>query len=314
MVKLNDEKTLNRWSKFAETILLMAMGLMFFIIAWISDEDLGNGLSYAVGTVCAVYGIILIGTEYLVKRKPITNKSIAGVVFVGLSVALFVNPEAINSLLSEMLSTITFVIAALLIIYASDLLFRNHKMQIQIDNESAKEDNIDLNMIAKTKTAKKKNVNTIIFCFALAAVLITGGVLFEYYFYAVGIKTIDQYLLMIYGVGVFVYALILFLGYYRNNKEIKQAMIDEENRKKEELNRANVVKEDTVKVINLSDLQKERRRRKAAENNASSARKAKANERGEISIEDLASYEENETEKNVSKKKSSSKKTSSKNK
>ncbi len=313
MVKLNDEKTLNRWTKFAETILLMAMGLMFFIIAWISDEDLGNGLSYAVGTVCAVYGFILIGTEYLVKRKPITNKSIAGVVFIGLSVALFVNPEAINSLLSEMLSTITFVIAALLIIYASDLLFRNHKMQIQIDNESAKDDNIDLNMIAETRVAKKKNVNMVIFCFVLAAILITGGILFEYYFYAVGIKTIDQYLLMVYGVGVFVYALILFLGYYRNNKEIKQSKIDEENRKKAELSRANAVKEDNVKVINLSDLEKEQRRRKAAENNASSARKAKANERGEISIEDLASYEESKTEKTVSKKKSSSKKTSSKN-
>ncbi len=312
MVKLNDEKTLNKWTKFAEAILLMAMGLMFFIIAWISDEDLGYGLSYAVGVVCTIYGVIVIVTEYLVRRRPITNKSIGGIVFIGLAVALFVNPEAINSLLSEMLSTITFVISALLIIFSIDLLIRNHKMQKEIDAESSKDDNIDLNMISKTRAAKKRNTHVVIGFFILAAVLIAGGVIFEYYYYAVGIRTIDQYLLMLYGIGIFIFGIVLFISYYNTNKKIKQAMLDEEIRKKAAQKQVESVKEDTVKVISLSQLERQNRKRKSTEKKTAEMNKPVANERGEISINDLPAAEEEKTEevveKPVTKKKSSSKK------
>ncbi len=288
MVKLNDEKTLTKWTKFVEAIILMVMGLMFFIIAFISDEDIGYGLSYAVGVVCAIYGVIIIATEYLVKRLPITNKSIAGVVFTGLAVALFVNPEAINSLLSELLLTVTFVLSALLIIYSTDLLIRNHKMQKAIEAENSKEDNIDLNMIAQTRIQKKKNINMVILCFILAGVLIIGGVLFCYFYYYREMKTIDQLILMIYGIGVFIYGIILFIRYYRNNREIKQAQIAEENRRKEELRKSQKVDTDDVKVITLSELEKDNRRKKTSSKTAETDKMPVANERGEISIDDLA--------------------------
>ncbi len=232
-IDLNDSRIdVYKWIKIGQAAILMILGALFIINAWLNKDNSDGGtimLSISVGIVVAVYGILDILSGYLLYRNPYNHEVVFGEVLLTLAVILFIKMDIINEILSYFVAIFVIIVAALFILHGVDKLVG--------------------------KSVEKSKVKAV-FAFILAAILLGSGI-FYLIVYISNKTAVETYMLMIVGTVLVILgiaSLSLLLMKIRNTKRA----LKEEQLKQEHISKPNTdhPTNTDVKIIDISDLRK----------------------------------------------------------
>ena len=93
-LEMNDSRIdVYKWIKIGQASILMVLGILFIINAWVNKDNEASGsvmLSISVGIVVAVYGVLDILSGYFLYRNPYNHEVIFGAVLLTAAVILFI--------------------------------------------------------------------------------------------------------------------------------------------------------------------------------------------------------------------------------
>lgn len=236
--------TVYKWLKIAQSLILVALGAIFIICSIFSlktgsEQNLFAVLPVCIGVVLSIFGLLDLLAGYYLHRNLMSEEVLLGSVSLSVSIVLFVKAGDSYQLLSEVLNiflvSMLFCYAVMCVIYGIDRLIG--------------------------KKGLEKNVKMAVFSFIGAALLLVGGIL-----YAVLEKKysnkISQWMFLVVGLVLIIIGLASFVTLLVKVRETNKALKLEE-KKKEDAEEDKKEDENTVvKVVELGDLKKERRRGK----------------------------------------------------
>lgn len=262
-----------KWLKIAQSIILVALGFIFIFCSLSalksnSEQDFYSALPICIGVVLSVFGLLDLLAGYFLHRNLMSEEILLGAISISFSVVLFTKASDSSQLLASVLNifivSMLFVYAAMCIIYGLDRIFG--------------------------KKGLKKNITLAIISFIGALVLIGGGITFLVLQNKYSGK-VSQFLFLIVGIVLVVIGLVSFVSLIIKIRETKKALKLEEDKKNhlEEEKKEDMNSE--VKVVELNDLKKERKRDKKVFN------KEKIGETQAFSIDENGNVIEDEPKK-----------------
>lgn len=231
--QMNDSRIdVYKWIKIGQAAILMILGALFVINAWINKDNETGGtimLSISIGIVVAVYGVLDILSGYLLYRNPYNHEVIFGEVLLTLAVILFIKMDIINEILSYFVSIFVIIMAAMFILHGIDKIVG--------------------------KSVKKSKVKAIL-AFVLAGIMLGGGI-FYLIMYVINKTVVETYMLMVVGAILFILGVaslsVLLIKVRNTKKAMKEEQIKEDHEFKPNTDHPTNT---NVKIIDISDLRK----------------------------------------------------------
>ena len=232
-LEMNDSRIdVYKWIKIGQASILMVLGILFIINAWVNKDNEASGsvmLSISVGIVVAVYGVLDILSGYFLYRNPYNHEVIFGAVLLTAAVILFIKLDIINEILSYFVSIFVIIISALLILHGIDKI--------------------------AGKSVEKSTVQAVL-ALILAALLLGSGI-FYLIMYVSNKAAVENYMLLVVGAVLFILgisSLSVLLVKIRNTKRaIKEEQLKEKTASKPNTDHPTNT---NVKIIDISDLRK----------------------------------------------------------
>lgn len=231
-----------KWLKIAQSLILVALGIIFAACSASamksgSDSSFFGALPVCIGVVLSIFGLLDVLAGYYLHRNLMSEEILLGSLSISASIVLFVKSAESVDLLSEVLSIfivmMLFVYAVLCVIYGVDRILG--------------------------KKGLTKNVPFAVFSFIGAVVLLGLGIAYLVLQnkYA---SQISQLMFLVVGLVLIVLGFVSFVSLLMKVRATNKALkLEEQKRESEEETR----KEDMnaeVKVVELDELKRERRR------------------------------------------------------
>lgn len=229
---LEENVSVYKWLKLAQSVILIALGIIFIITAYFSEGSTDKSLGYSVATVLSVYGLLDLFAGYLLYRSPFNQEVIFGAIIISLSVVFFVTPTLLYDILTPLLIGVMFTYSAMMIAYGVD------------------------KCIGK---GTKKNVATAVLSFLGAALLIAGAVVYIV-FNNKDPEVIQKWMTIIVGGVLIIIGLVSMVSLLIKIKNTKRVLKETEFKKSATptTNDTNEVLNHDVKVVDISELKKTR--------------------------------------------------------
>lgn len=221
-----------KWLKIAQSIMLVALGVVFIMAAW-SSEGMATALPISLGVVFTVYGLMELVAGYYLHRTFLTEEVLFGVLAIAFAIVLFTEQNVLDSIFATMLVAVVAVYAIMLIVFGVDRCIG--------------------------KDGVKKDVKKAVGAFIGSGLLIVADIIYLVFCQKES-ETLNKWMIILAGVLLVVVGVVSFVNLImkvRNTKKmlrVEEAKhIDEEMKKEEDKNIG-------VKVIDISELKKENRR------------------------------------------------------
>ena len=236
--------TVYKWLKIAQSLILAALGAIFIVCSVFSlktgsEQNLFSVLPVCIGVVLSIFGILDLLAGYYLHRNLMSEEILLGSVSISASIVLFVKSGDSYQFLADVLNifivAMLFCYAIMCIIYGIDRIIG--------------------------KKGLKRNVKLAVLSFVGAGLLLVGGIV-----YAVLEKKynnkISQWMFLVVGVVLIILGIASFVSLIMKIRATNKALKLEE-KKKEDMEEDKKEDENTVvKVVNLGELKRERRRDK----------------------------------------------------
>ena len=225
--------TVYKWLKIAQCLILAALGGIFIVCSFFSlksgsEQNLFSVLPVCIGVVLAIFGLLDLLAGYYLHRNLMSEEVLLGSVSISASIVLFVNAgdsyQFLANLLNVFIVAMLFCYAVMCVIYGVDRVIG--------------------------KKGLRKNVKLAVMSFIGAAFLLAGGIAYSIFEKKYSSK-ISQWMFLAVGVVLIIIGITSFVSLLMEEKKKE----DQEENKKEDEN-------SVVKVVELGDLKRERRRDK----------------------------------------------------
>ncbi|HIU71136.1 MAG TPA: hypothetical protein IAC60_06140 [Candidatus Enterosoma merdigallinarum] len=272
-----DDGTINqyKWLKIAQALILIVLGLIFVLTAWLSEDGVNNALSYCLGVVFAAYGTVNIVAGYLLHRTALNSPVFIGLLAIAFSVIFFYKSELLAQILSPFLITLLIGVSILLIVNGVDKILSSNKTKKKIALEKAKEDGKDFELIKRLGNSVHQDVKSAVIAFVVAALVIAMSVVYLY-FYLTQKAQVEKYLVIAVGIATFILGIASMVSVLRKIRSTKDFLMEEKMKEQTPTyNDSDEVRNTDVRIIDISELKSKRTRRRKA------LPKPKAEEEGE---------------------------------
>ena len=298
-MKSIDEGTINqyKWLKIAQAIILIVLGFIFILAGWLSKEGINDALSYCLGVVFAAYGTINIVAGYLLHRTPINSPVFVGLVSLGFGVIFFVRANLLEMILTPFLVTLLFGICVMLIVHGVDRVLAGRKMKKRILAEEIKEDGKDFELIKRLRTDSLQEFKKAAISFVVAAVIVALGAVYLF-FYLTQEHQVERYLVICVGLMTLVFGIAALASTLRQIKNTKEMIMEEKMKKQAPTyNDSNEILNTDVRIIDISELKKTRRRRSLPKSKAAAIEDEKGKKDGQSAQPEMQDNTEADPEK-----------------
>ena len=272
-----DEGTINqyKWLKIAQALILIVLGLIFVLTAWLSEDGVNNALSYCLGVVFAAYGTVNIVAGYLLHRTALNSPVFIGLLAIAFSVIFFYKSDLLAQILSPFLITLLIGVSILLVVNGVDKILSSNKTKKKIALEKAKEDGKDFELIKRLGNSVHQDVKSAVIAFVVAALVIAMSVVYLY-FYLTQKAQVEKYLVIAVGIATFILGIASMVSVLRKIRSTKDFLMEEKMKEQTPTyNDSDEVRNTDVRIIDISELKSKRTRRRKA------LPKPKAEEEGE---------------------------------
>ncbi len=233
-----------KWLKIAQSLILVALGAIFLVcsigaIKSNSDQNFSSSLPICIGVVLTIFGVLDLMAGYFLHRNLMSEEVLLGAVSVAISVVFFVKSKDSSQFLSDVLNifivSLLFIYAVMCVVYGIDR--------------------------ALGKKGITKNVTLAVLSFIGAALLLAGGIAYIILEKKYSGK-ISQYIFLVVGFVLILIGIISFVSLIIKIRETKKALQLEEVEKQKQQEEKEEDMNSEVKVVELTDLKKERKRDK----------------------------------------------------
>lgn len=272
-----DDGTINqyKWLKIAQALILIVLGLIFVLTAWLSEDGVNNALSYCLGVVFAAYGTVNIVAGYLLHRTALNSPVFIGLLAIAFSVIFFYKSDLLAQILSPFLITLLIGVSILLVVNGVDKILSSNKTKKKIALEKAKEDGKDFELIKRLGNSVHQDVKSAVIAFVVAALVIAMSVVYLY-FYLTQKAQVEKYLVIAVGIATFILGIASMVSVLRKIRSTKDFLMEEKMKEQTPTyNDSDEVRNTDVRIIDISELKSKRTRRRKA------LPKPKAEEEGE---------------------------------
>lgn len=261
-----DDGTINqyKWLKIAQALILIVLGLIFVLTAWLSEDGVNNALSYCLGVVFAAYGTVNIVAGYLLHRTALNSPVFIGLLAIAFSVIFFYKSELLAQILSPFLITLLIGVSILLVVNGVDKILSSNKTKKKIALEKAKEDGKDFELIKRLGNSVHQDVKSAVIAFVVAALVIVMSVVYLY-FYVTQKAQVEKYLVIAVGIATFILGIASMVSVLRKIRSTKDFLMEEKMREQTPTyNDSDEVRNTDVRIIDISELKSKRTRRRKA--------------------------------------------------
>lgn len=261
-----DDGTINqyKWLKIAQALILIVLGLIFVLTAWLSEDGVNNALSYCLGVVFAAYGTVNIVAGYLLHRTALNSPVFIGLLAIAFSVIFFYKSELLAQILSPFLITLLIGVSILLVVNGVDKILSSNKTKKKIALEKAKEDGKDFELIKRLGNSVHQDVKSAVIAFVVAALVIAMSVVYLY-FYVTQKAQVEKYLVIAVGIATFILGIASMVSVLRKIRNTKDFLMEEKMREQTPTyNDSDEVRNTDVRIIDISELKSKRTRRRKA--------------------------------------------------
>lgn len=261
-----DDGTINqyKWLKIAQALILIVLGLIFVLTAWLSEDGVNNALSYCLGVVFAAYGTVNIVAGYLLHRTALNSPVFIGLLAIAFSVIFFYKSDLLAQILSPFLITLLIGVSILLIVNGVDKILSSNKTKKKIALEKAKEDGKDFELIKRLGNSVHQDVKSAVIAFVVAALVIAMSVVYLY-FYLTQKAQVEKYLVIAVGIATFILGIASMVSVLRKIRSTKDFLMEEKMKEQTPTyNDSDEVRNTDVRIIDISELKSKRTRRRKA--------------------------------------------------
>lgn len=236
--------TVYKWLKIAQSLILAALGAIFIVCSIVSlksgsEQNLFSVLPVCIGVVLAIFGLLDLLAGYYLHRNLMSEEVLLGSVSVSASIVLFVNAgnsyQLLASLLNVFIVAMLFCYAIMCVIYGIDRIIG--------------------------KKGLRKNTKLAVASFVGAGLLLAGGIAYAILEKKYSSK-ISQWMFLVLGVVLIIIGISSFASLLMKIRATNKALKLEEKRKEDQEENKKEDENSVVKVVELGDLKKERRRDK----------------------------------------------------
>lgn len=233
-----------KWLKIAQSLILVALGAIFLVcslgaIKSNSDQNFTSSLPICIGVVLTIFGVLDLMAGYFLHRNLMSEEVLLGAVSIAISVVLFVKSKDSSQFLSDVLNifivSLLFIYAVMCIVYGIDRILG--------------------------KKGLSKNITLAVMSFIGAALLLVGGITYIVLQKKYSGK-VSQYIFLVVGFVLILIGIISLVSLIIKIRETKKALKLEEVEKQKQAEEKEEDKNSEVKVVELTDLKKERKRDK----------------------------------------------------
>lgn len=261
-----DDGTINqyKWLKIAQALILIVLGLIFVLTAWLSEDGVNNALSYCLGVVFAAYGTVNIVAGYLLHRTALNSPVFIGLLAIAFSVIFFYKSDLLAQILSPFLITLLIGVSILLIVNGVDKILSSNKTKKKIALEKAKEDGKDFELIKRLGNSVHQDVKSAVIAFVVAALVIAMSIVYLY-FYVTQKAQVEKYLVIAVGIATFILGIASMVSVLRKIRSTKDFLMEEKMKEQTPTyNDSDEVRNTDVRIIDISELKSKRTRRRKA--------------------------------------------------
>ena len=261
-----DDGTINqyKWLKIAQALILIVLGLIFVLTAWLSEDGVNNALSYCLGVVFAAYGTVNIVAGYLLHRTALNSPVFIGLLAIAFSVIFFYKSELLAQILSPFLITLLIGVSILLVVNGVDKILSSNKTKKKIALEKAKEDGKDFELIKRLGDSVHQDVKSAVIAFVVAALVIAMSIVYLY-FYVTQKAQVEKYLVIAVGIATFILGIASMVSVLRKIRSTKDFLMEEKMKEQTPTyNDSDEVRNTDVRIIDISELKSKRTRRRKA--------------------------------------------------
>lgn len=261
-----DDGTINqyKWLKIAQALILIVLGLIFVLTAWLSEDGVNNALSYCLGVVFAAYGTVNIVAGYLLHRTALNSPVFIGLLAIAFSVIFFYKSELLAQILSPFLITLLIGVSILLVVNGVDKILSSNKTKKKIALEKAKEDGKDFELIKRLGNSVHQDVKSAVIAFVVAALVIAMSIVYLY-FYVTQKAQVEKYLVIAVGIATFILGIASMVSVLRKIRSTKDFLMEEKMKEQTPTyNDSDEVRNTDVRIIDISELKSKRTRRRKA--------------------------------------------------
>ena len=261
-----DDGTINqyKWLKIAQALILIVLGLIFVLTAWLSEDGVNNALSYCLGVVFAAYGTVNIVAGYLLHRTALNSPVFIGLLAIAFSVIFFYKSDLLAQILSPFLITLLIGVSILLVVNGVDKILSSKKTKKKIALEKAKEDGKDFELIKRLGNSVHQDVKSAVIAFVVAALVIAMSVVYLY-FYLTQKAQVEKYLVIAVGIATFILGIASMVSVLRKIRSTKDFLMEEKMKEQTPTyNDSDEVRNTDVRIIDISELKSKRTRRRKA--------------------------------------------------
>ena len=236
--------TVYKWLKIAQCLILAALGGIFIVCSFFSlksgsEQNLFSVLPVCIGVVLAIFGLLDLLAGYYLHRNLMSEEVLLGSVSISASIVLFVNAgdsyQFLANLLNVFIVAMLFCYAVMCVIYGVDRVIG--------------------------KKGLRKNVKLAVMSFIGAAFLLAGGIAYSIFEKKYSSK-ISQWMFLAVGVVLIIIGITSFFSLLMKIRATNKAMKLEEKKKEDQEENKKEDENSVVKVVELGDLKRERRRDK----------------------------------------------------
>lgn len=261
-----DDGTINqyKWLKIAQALILIVLGLIFVLTAWLSEDGVNNALSYCLGVVFAAYGTVNIVAGYLLHRTALNSPVFIGLLAIAFSVIFFYKSDLLAQILSPFLITLLIGVSILLVVNGVDKILSSNKTKKKIALEKAKEDGKDFELIKRLGNSVHQDVKSAVIAFVVAALVIAMSIVYLY-FYVTQKAQVEKYLVIAVGIATFILGIASMVSVLRKIRSTKDFLMEEKMKEQTPTyNDSDEVRNTDVRIIDISELKSKRTRRRKA--------------------------------------------------
>ena len=261
-----DDGTINqyKWLKIAQALILIVLGLIFVLTAWLSEDGVNNALSYCLGVVFAAYGTVNIVAGYLLHRTALNSPVFIGLLAIAFSVIFFYKSDLLAQILSPFLITLLIGVSILLVVNGVDKILSSKKTKKKIALEKAKEDGKDFELIKRLGNSVHQDVKSAVIAFVVAALVIAMSIVYLY-FYVTQKAQVEKYLVIAVGIATFILGIASMVSVLRKIRSTKDFLMEEKMKEQTPTyNDSDEVRNTDVRIIDISELKSKRTRRRKA--------------------------------------------------
>jgi len=228
-----------KWMKLVQSIILVALGVIFIICAFIAN-GFEKTLSISMGVVFLAFGLIEVIAGYYLKRSLLAEDVLIGGLAMSFGIVLFLRGDFLGRIITLFMVILVFFYVAMLVLYGVDRLLGREPV--------------------------RKNTTVAVLVFILAGLLAAADILFIVF---KGNDKVMPYfekaITILVGSAMVILGIISMVSLLIKVRNTKSMIRNAEIQKAEEESRRNENSSAEVKVVDLQSLKKQNKKSKKTE-------------------------------------------------